>query len=444
MSEVSHRNGVDLKHTRRQRSASSEVHRIAPHAQEAEQCVIGCCITERASIGDSQMTITSGEFFYDLRCQTVWGVIVEMPVNEVDLITVHQKLKDKKLLESVGGISFLSGCQNLVSSTANLPYWLELLREKYLLRKLIATGTNVVARVYEFTGSVDELMDEVESDVLKIRQTKTLSTGIQDLVAEATQKIEHRSRFHNAVSGMPTGLCDLDRLTDGLHKGEMIVLAGLPSTGKTALAVNIAVHNAIRQTPCAIFSAEMRPVQLVVRSICSESRVNFFKVTEMDFPKMIHAASQMSNAPLFIEQANRLSISQLAAIARRLKQKNDVQLIVVDYIQLLSGIGDNREQEISNISKGIKAMALELDVPVIALSQLTDDGKLRESRAIGQDADSIWKLANIGEWMPSVQPIKLNVEKCRDGATGKVELTFFKEWTRFEDTAKVSDEDLPL
>jgi replicative DNA helicase len=155
------------------------------------------------------------------------------------------------------------------------------------------------------------------------------------------------------------------------------------------------------------------------------------------------AASKLSSAPLYIEQANRLSMGQVLAIARRLKQKHGIALAVIDYIQLLTGIGDNREQEIADIAKGCKAMAMELDIPVLALSQLTDDGKLRESRAIGQIADSVFKLENIGEWQPSVQPIKLIVEKCRDGATGFVELAFLKEFTRFENATKVEQKDLP-
>ena len=220
-------------------------------------------------------------------------------------------------------------------------------------------------------------------------------------------------------------------------------MAGYPSTGKTAVSVGMAVFNAIRNTPCAVFSAEMRPVQLVVRAICSESRVNFYRVSEENVPTMRVAASKLSSAPLYIEQANRLSMGQVLAIARRLKQKHGIALAVIDYIQLLTGIGDNREQEIADIAKGCKAMAMELDIPVLALSQLTDDGKLRESRAIGQIADSVFKLENIGEWQPSVQPIKLIVEKCRDGATGFVELAFLKEFTRFENATKVEQKDLP-
>jgi replicative DNA helicase len=223
----------------------------------------------------------------------------------------------------------------------------------------------------------------------------------------------------------------------------MVVVAGFPSTGKTALSVNIAVHNAIKKVPAAIFSAEMLPVQLVVRSLCSEARANFKRLLERDQSNMVTASAKIANSPLYIEQANGLSIGQVTAIARRLKQKHNIQMIVVDYIQLLSGTGDNREQVISSISKGIKSMAMELDLPVLALSQLTDDGKLRESRAIGQDADSIWKLENEGDWQPVIQPIKLNIEKCRDGATGKVSLTFMKEFTRFESAARISDEDVP-
>jgi replicative DNA helicase len=216
----------------------------------------------------------------------------------------------------------------------------------------------------------------------------------------------------------------------------LIVVAGFPSTGKTALAVNIAVHCALNKIPAAIFSAEMRPVQLVIRSLCSNARANYHHLFQEDIARMIPEVARLSKAPIFIEPAQGMSIGQVVAVARRLKQKHGIQIVVVDYIQLLSGIGDNREQQVSSISKGLKAMALELEVAVLALSQLTDDGKLRESRAIGQDADTIWKLENEGEWQPKVQPIKINIEKCRDGETGKVDLTFLKEFTRFECVSK--------
>jgi len=336
------------------------------------------------------------------------------------------------MLDNVGGIAYLNQCEDMVTSTANIAEWIETVLNKFTLRKIIQVCTSAIGDAYMHTNGAGEILDRVEAAILQIRPNQKQSNDIKSLVREAIGKIEQKMNNPESLGGISTGLLDLDALSDGMHKGEMIVVCGFPSTGKTALSVNIAVNCATNKIPAAIFSAEMRPVQLVIRSLCANSRSNYHKLTEYDVVKMMPEAPKLANAPLFIEAAHGMTIGQINAVARRLKQKNSIQLIVVDYIQLIGGTGDNREQQISSISKGLKAMALELDLPVLALSQLTDDGKLRESRAIGQDADTVWKLVNDGEWMPKVQPINLMIEKCRDGETGKVKLTFLKEITRFE------------
>ena len=242
---------------------------------------------------------------------------------------------------------------------------------------------------------------------------------------------------------------DLDRLTDGLHGGEMVVIAAYPSTGKTTLAINMVFHNALKGIPSAVFTAEMRPVQLVVKAICSEAKINLYdvrdgKLSESDFGKMTGASARIAASKIHIESIAGQTIGQLIALARRVKQKHDIKLAVVDYLQLLSCPGtDNREQEVSQISKGIKQIAMELDIPVIVLSQLNDDGKLRESRAIGQDADGIWKLSIVGERQSEAQPIKLVVEKNREGATESVDLMFLKTIQRFESVSKIPDYERP-
>ena len=416
--------------------------RVPPSAVETEQAVIGCCLnTPVESIPEAQAVLTDNSF-YDHRNKVIWGIVTGMGPDTVNVITLRRILKEKELLDKIGGDAFLLECQDKAVSSSMMPVWIEELQAKQNLRAIISVCTNFVGKAYEASESND-LLDELERAILAIRPMKTGERDIKELVQLAINELEHRCLAGDSLTGLSTGLIDLDRQTDGLHKGEMIVVSGFPSTGKTALAVNIAVTNAIAKIPAAIFSAEMRPVKLVVRSICSESRTNFFKIRAEDIPRMTVAAAALANSNIHIEQANRLTIGQVTAIARRLKQKHDIKLAVVDYIQLLTGHGDNREQEISSISKGIKAMALELEIPVLALSQLTDDGKLRESRSIGQDADSVWKLINSGEWQPNIQPVDLLIEKCRDGATGKVELTFMKEFTRFENRTKIDDNDLP-
>jgi replicative DNA helicase len=403
--------------------------RLPPHAPEAEMAVIGCCLTTPVqSIPLAQETIVNDRYFYDIRNRVLWNVLCALAVDKADIVSVFQRLKDTG---SNIDVAYLSACQDAAWSSTNLPVWLEILEEKYTLRALIKTTDEITAACYSSTPA-KEVLDAAERNILAIRPKEAGHQDMRTLVVEAIHKIEHKCISKGAITGLTTGLTDLDRLTDGLHAGEMIVLAGFPSTGKTALAGNIAVVNALQNIPCAIFSAEMEPVQLVVRSICSESRVNFHRVTTGDVQQMVIHVNKLSHSPLHVRRAHGKSIGQVIAEARRLKQEHGIQLVVIDYIQLLAGKGDSREQEISSISKGVKAMAGELAIPIIALSQLNDDGKLRESRAIGQDADSVWKLENDGDRMTEVQPIKLHVDKCRDGQTGTVKLTFQKTFTRFE------------
>jgi len=379
--------------------------------------------------------------FYNLRNKILWETAAGMAADQLDIISLRQTLKDSGQFDKIGGDSYLSECQDSVPSTANLPAWLELLVEKRISRDIIAACARAIADAYEASGDTGAVLDRIEALILSIRPNQKQCSEIKELVRQAIGKIETRFLNGANITGISTGLHDLDRMSDGVHPGEMVVVAAFPGTGKTALAVNIAVRAAFEGLPTAIFSAEMQPVQLVVRSICSESRVNFHRVRQDDFPKMMEAVTRLSSAPLYIEQANQLSIAQICAMGRRLKQKHGIKLAVIDYIQLLRGTGDNREQEISSISKGVKAMAMELDIPILALSQLNDDGKLRESRAIGQDADTIWKLENNGAVQPLVQPIKLAIIKCRHGATGGIDLTFMKEYTRFENMRKIDEND---
>lgn len=408
--------------------------RLPPYDENAEKCVIGCCITSPVEcVPQAQTVLVSEHFFYDVRCKEAWLQICARPIDKVDIIAIAPSVN----------LSFLSECQDLVPSAANLPVWLEIMVEKYLLRRIISTGTNLVRMAYE-AKSPNELLDTAERDILAIRPQTTDDTGIKQLVQQAIDRIEQKCMSDGSITGLSTGLIDLDKLTDGLHKSEMVVIAALPSRGKTALAVNIAVLNALRGVPVAILSAEMRPVQLVVRSICSESRANFHRISTSDIPKMTVAAAAIAKAPLFIEQASGFTIGQMRAIGRRLKQKHDIQLMVIDYQQRLTGTGDNTEQRTASISAGVKDLCMELNIPIILLSQVNEAGQTKHARATTEDADSLWKLDNDGEWQPQIQPVKLNVEKCRDGSTGTVHLTFMKEITRFENLSKVSDEDVPV
>jgi len=413
--------------------------RLPPHSTEAERGVIGCILqSPKESIGLCVESLPNPDgVFYDQRHQLIYDMAIKMSGDliPVDLISLQDKMKVAGTLEQIGGLTVLMELQDEVPSAHNLPYYLDILREKFTLRKLLATCTEISSRVYQCNDTVDVFMDGVEKDILAIRPNKSKATGIKSLVQEAITLMEYRCQHQDEISGFTTGLIDLDKLSDGVHKGEVVVVAGQTSTGKTALSVNIATTNALKGIPAAIFSAEMLPVKIAVRMICSEARANFKRLNESNVAPLTDAAGKVSKAPIYIESASGMTIGQVQAVARRLKQKHDIQIFVIDYLQLLSGAGDNREQQISSISKGVRAIALELNCAVIALSQLTDDGRLRESRSIGHDADSVWKLENDGEWQPKIQPIKLNIEKCRDGETGKVDLTFHKEITRFKNVS---------
>jgi replicative DNA helicase len=414
--------------------------KLPPHSSEAERAIIGAClITPTMTIPQIQTAMPDAMAFYEVKNRTIWEKISSLPPDSVNLITVNQALKSEGITD---GIEYLNKCESECASPAHASEWIQMVQDAFTKRKIIQVCAEASNAAYTETKATD-LLDGIESSVLKIRPQQRASTDIKFLVGQAINQIESKMTNPDTLGGLPTGLIDLDKLTDGCHRGEFIVVAGFPSTGKTALAVNIAIENALNGEPVGIFSAEMRPVQLVVRALCSQARSNYHHLDEQDQAKLLPAVSRLGHAPIHIEAAHGMTVNQVMATARRLKQQHKIKMVVVDYIQLIQGVGDNREQQISSVSKGLKAMALELDVPVLGLSQLTDDGQLRESRAIGQDADSIWKLINDGEWQPKIQPVSLRVEKCRDGETGKVNLTFLKTFTHFECAAKIQSEDYP-
>jgi len=406
--------------------------RLPPSSLDCEQAVIGSCLLEPARcIAEAQMAIKTSDCFYDLRCRTIWETLSGMKPDAINIISVRQLLKDAGILAQCGDVGFLSECESLVTSTANLPAWLQTISEKKILRDVIRICTESVADAYS-NANATKVLDAVESSILKIRPQETTAKTIRGLMDDATAMIEWRSQNWDKITGLSTGLRDLDLKNDGLHPGEFIVLGAPTSCGKTALALNIIVHCALENHPAAFLSAEMMPAKLVVRSLCANAGVNFKRVSEGDIPRLTVAVGRISNAPIHIDSVNGFTIGQVRAYARRLKQQHGIKILAVENIQLLTGTGDNREQEIASISRGLKAIAMELNITVLGLSQLNDDGRLRESRAIGHDADTVWILANDGEWQPLIQPVKLKIEKSRDGETGNVSLIFRKEFTRFE------------
>jgi len=460
--------------------APGSVDRLPPHSIEAEQGVLGCILlAPNEGLGVSIEKFKRGsEVFYDGRHQMLFDALVEMYDGKepIDVHTVQEKLKGKGQLEAIGGITYLSSLPDCVPSAANLGYYIEIVRDKHVLRRMIQTCTEAVARVYEQEGEVDALLDEVERDVLGISEERVEQSGrsMKELVHKAINTIEDYHQRQGMLTGLGTGFMDFDKMTSGLHGGEMIVIAARPSMGKTSLAMNIVEHVTLEEKqPVGVFSLEMTSESLVLRMLCSRARVNLRNIrdgflAERDFPKLTGAAGKMAGAPLYIDDSAGLSILQLRAKARRMHQQYGVKLIVIDYLQLLHAQStriENRQQEIAQISNGIKALAKELSVPVIVLSQLNRElekdksrkprlSDLRESGAIEQDADLVALLykpeaekddedgAAAGT-DHDVLPVNLLIAKQRNGPTGDVHLTFFKSFTRFENAAKVSAEDVP-
>jgi replicative DNA helicase len=468
--------GADLKKMRRQKAGqqprvSANLDRLPPHAVEAEQGVLGCCLLDpNQCIGECiEKLKDDGKLaFYDLRHQTIYETLVEMFNTRapIDLITLQQNLKDRQLLDQVGGIVYLSQLQDAVPSAANLSYYLNIVREKFLLRKLIQTCSGVVSRIYDFEGDVEQLLDEVEKDILHVNESREQNEtkDVKKLVNEALVTIEHFFNRKGELSGLATGFGDLDKMTDGLHGGEMIIVAARPSMGKTSLAMNIAEHVALELSlPVGVFSLEMSAASLILRMLCSLARVNMRSIrdgfmSEADFPKLMSASGRLAAAKLLIDDTAGLSILQLRARARRMHQQHGIKLFVIDYLQLLNSTArraqENRQQEIADISK-------ELNVPVIVLSQLNRElekdksrkprlSDLRESGSIEQDADLVGLLykpdASDEEDAPEESEgvaVNFLIAKQRNGPTGDVNLTFLKPYTRFESRSKFSDEDVP-
>ena len=474
--------GTETKPARRRSSATAGLHtpmldRLPPHSIEAEQGVLGCVLlSPHECMGECiEKLKRGGEVFYDLRHRTIYDTLAEMydAKEAIDMITLQQRLRDRNQLEGVGGLEYLAPLPDRVPSSANLKYYLEIVWEKHILREMIRTCTEVVAQVYDNEGEVDRLVDEVETRILRIseeRESSKMGTStIKDLVHVAIGKIEEYHANQGMLTGLSTGFVDLDKMTTGLHGGEMIVIAARPSMGKTSLAMNVAEAVAIDQKlPVGVFSLDMTAESLVLRMLCSRSRVNLRKIrdgffSERDFPKLTGAAGKMAAAPLFIDDSPGLSILQLRAKARRMWQQHGIKLFVIDYLQLLHSTArraENRQQEIADISNGVKALAKELDVPVIVLSQLNRElekdksrkprlSDLRESGSIEQDADLVALLykpsGDEDEETPEQEgvAVRLYIAKQRNGPTGDVDLTFLKPYTRFEGSAKVSAADLP-
>jgi replicative DNA helicase len=443
--------------------------RVPPQNLEAEESVLGGILLDNAAL-DQMIELVQADDFYRGAHRKIFRAMLDLSErNEpVDLITLAEALKGRGDLADVGGTAFLADLAVRVPTAANVVHYARIVRERAVLRGLITAATEIATRGYEASDDVAGLLDRAEQLIFDIaeRQTRNGFARLADILVGSLKQIERLYEQKQSVTGVPTGFADLDRITSGFQPSDLIIVAGRPSMGKTAFCLNIAENAALRfDVGVAVFSLEMSKEQLAMRMLCSEARVDLARVrtghlSDREFPHLALAAGRLADAPIFIDDSPALSVMELRAKARRLKRdpSSKLGLIVVDYIQLMrSSQGrDSREQEISEISRSLKALAKELNVPVVALSQLNRQvesrtppiprlADLRESGAIEQDADVIiflYREEYYKEDSDKKGLAEIIVSKQRNGPTGEVELTFLREYTRFENREVVPEDEV--
>jgi replicative DNA helicase len=447
-------------------AVQQSIEKIPPQSLEAEVAVLGSMLLDKDAISHSVERLNELSFYKEGH-KKIFAAIAKL-YNEnkaVDLITVVEQLKKSGDLEEAGGASYITSLASSVPTSANILHYAKIVREKMVLRSLINSATGIVTECYNSGQNVDELLDKAEQVIFDIAQKKFDSrfTPIKDIIKSSIDTIDKLYQRKEHVTGVATGFTKLDMQTAGLQPSDLIIVAGRPSMGKSALASCIVEHvGVVEKKPVAFFSLEMSKEQLVQRLLCSHARVDAQNVrkgflSQSDWPKLVTAAGKLSDAPIYIDDTPGVTVMELRAKARRLKAQHDIQLMVVDYLQLMAGIGnqDNRQQQISDISRSLKALARELHIPLIAISQLsravenrTDHrpqlSDLRESGAIEQDADVVILLLREEYYNPTEEnrgKATAIIAKQRNGPVGDVDLAFLHQFTRFENLATRSDEE---
>jgi replicative DNA helicase len=448
------------------RSGRDSIIKVPPHSLEAERAVIGAILIDNAAFAMAIENLTE-EAFYKKAHRDIFFAMEHLfqKGEAIDGITLSEELKRLNTYQSMGGAAYLSTILDEIHTSANIEHYARLVLEKYILRRLISVSAEVATECYASERETEEILDEAEKRIFEISEQGVRKgfVPIGRIIKQRFENIEelYESRLH--VSGLPSAFDELDSYTSGFQKSDLVIIAGRPSMGKTSLALNIAQHLAIKEkVPVGVFSLEMASEQLVMRLLCSEARVDSHRLRtgylkSNEYAELAMVAGYLSEAPIYIDDTAGISTMEIRAKARRLKSEVNVGLIVVDYLQLISvrERAENRQQQISIISRGLKALAKELDIPVIALSQLSRAvesrsgdkrpllSDLRESGAIEQDADVVLFLYRPevyeGEDSENKGIAELIIGKQRNGPTGTVKLAFVKEYTRFERLSPVSD-----
>ena len=447
--------------------------RSMPESLAAEAAVLGSMIIDPACISEVVEQLKA-EAFYRIENQYIFDAIVSLYEKNkgegLDAVLLRDELEKRRQLETLGGVEYIARIMDSVPSSANVMYYTGIVKDKQLLRELIGAASEILEMGYEETGEPGMKLDEAEQKIFAVTDKKISGAAVvlKDLVVSAFELIEKRKGSH--VTGLATGYYELDDLTCGLQNGEMIIIAGRPSMGKTSLALNIAEHvGLVEELPVAIFSLEMGRQQLAERFLCSNSRIDSQKVRKgmLDtehYQQLVEACGVLSEAPIYVDDTAGLTPLGLRAKARRLKSQRDIKCLIVDYLQLMHlGVGrvESRQQEISTISRYIKALAMELNIPVVVLSQLNrgPEGReghrprmsdLRESGSIEQDADVVVLLhredyyhRGAKEYEPNNQA-ELIIAKQRNGPTGSINLVFSERITRFENASYAGGQEAPF
>jgi replicative DNA helicase len=434
----------------------SAIGRIPPHNIEAEQAVLGCMLLDADVIPTVTELIKSEDFYRDDHREICEAIIdITEKAGPVDIITVSEQLQLRGMLDNIGGLDYLASITGAVPTTANARHYAKIVEEKALLRRLIKAASDISGMSYDASEEAAFVLDRAEKSIFDILQKRSTQgfTHIKDILLETFSRLEELYNSKGFITGIPTGFNDLDFKTAGLQNSDLVLIAARPGMGKTAMALNIAQYAAVQKhVPVAIFNLEMSKDQLVNRMLCSEvmvdsQKMRTGKLEDDDWKKIAQALAPLSEAPIYIDDTAGINVMDIRAKCRRLKMEKNLGLVVIDYLQLMQGRGkiENRQQEVSEISRSLKILAKELNVPVVTMSQLsrgpeqrTDHrpmlSDLRESGAIEQDADIVMFLYRDDYYNPDTEKkniAEVIIAKHRNGSTGTIELRWFGEYTKF-------------